>query len=205
MNRWFLVFVGVALAFPILCSARSGYTQMRVDADKPPMDEVAEAETMTGETTTDPEAMTDPEPPAEPLTFSCQISEGTPTTIAQMSEAVIPIVRWDSPVIAVETNQQADCEASAERFQASYNSGSLSYITTGRMEGQLVVCAAEAVGERCLNRLLDLQATQRPRVALQQVLQIRLPTEGPISDTGTIPYVSLSRYLSGGYWVIGDW
>lgn len=172
---------------------------MTVDADEPPTDEVTEAETTTDATMTGSEAIPEPEPPTDPLAFSCQISEGTPTTIAQQSEAVIPIVRWDSPAIAVETTQQADCEASAERFQAAYNAGALSYITTGRMEGQLVVCAAETVGDRCLNRLLDLQTTPRPRVALQQVLQIRLPTEGPISDTGPRPYVSLSRYLNGDY------
>ncbi|MEM9980329.1 MAG: COP23 domain-containing protein [Cyanobacteria bacterium P01_D01_bin.2] len=162
--------------------------------------ETTSPETVMPET----DAITDYPPPTtsptpEPLAFSCQLDEGTPTTMAQMPEGVIPIVRWDSPAIAVETTQQADCEASAQRFQAAYSAGTLSYITTGRIEGQLVVCAAGAIGDRCLNRLLDLQATPRPRVALQQVLQIRLPTEGPISDTGPRPYVSLSRYLSGDY------
>jgi hypothetical protein len=135
----------------------------------------------------------------ESLTFACQVSEGVPTTIAQTPAATVPIVQWNSAAIALETNPQTDCEASAERFQAAFDEGLLSYITTGRMSGQLVMCTADSLNGGCQNRLLTLRPTPKPRLALQRVLQIPLPTDGPISDTDCRAYVELNRYLAGDY------
>ncbi|MEL6606090.1 MAG: COP23 domain-containing protein [Cyanobacteria bacterium J06614_10] len=134
------------------------------------------------------------------ITFACERSNGALTTSAHTEGISVPIVHWDTDAIAIENTPAADCEASTQRFQAAYEDGTFSHITTGRMDGQLVVCATVGEGERCLNRLLNLAQTQRPRVALQQVLRIRLPVAGgPISDTDCNVYVGLSRYLSGGY------
>lgn len=133
------------------------------------------------------------------LDFSCQINQGTPTTVIQTPDATIPIIFWTSRAIALETTPAGDCEASIDRFQTAYDDGLFNYITTGRMNGQLVVCTADTLNGVCASRLLDLRITPKPRLALQSVLQISLPTEGPISDTDCRAYVSLDRYLQGDY------
>ncbi len=138
------------------------------------------------------------------LTFACDDSEGIATTVVQTSAGEVPIVRWDAAVIALETTPQADCTASTERFQVAYDEGLLSYLTTGRMNGQLVVCGTTELNGVCRSRLLDLRPTPKPRIALQQVLQIRLPASGPLSDTDCRAYVDLGRYLAGGYDDLSD-
>lgn len=185
MNRWFQVFAGIAIAAPVGIVIWPAFAQLTAESEG----SINEAIDTVDESAVETEA----------LAFSCHIDEGIPTTVAQTPTATVPIVRWDKAAIAIETTPQTDCETSAAQFQTAYDDGLLSYITTGRMNGQLVACAADTLSGRCLSRLLGLRATQRPRVALQEVLQIRLPTEGPISDTGPRPYVALDRYLSGGY------
>jgi len=174
VSKWFQISIGVAITAPI------GAISFGISGLPAPAQEAVQ-ETVQN------------------TTFACQMDEDIPVTVAQTPVATVQIVRWDAAAIAIEATPQADCETSADQFQASYEDDLLSYITTGRMEGQLVACAADKVSGRCLSRLLSLQQTQRPRIALQQVLQIRLPTEGPISDTGPRPYVELDRYLNGGY------
>jgi hypothetical protein len=175
MNIWFQVFISIALLAP-----NGGVI---LPADSITAEDIA-AEDIVG---------------TESLAFSCQVSEGVPTTVVQTPAATVPIVRWDSAVIAIATTPQTDCETSAGRFQAAYDEGLFSYLTTGRMDGHLVICTTDAVSGRCLSQLLDLRDTPKPRLALQRVLQIPLRTEGPISDTDCRAYVELDRYLAGGY------
>lgn len=189
MKHWSTVFIGVAIAVPLFCLVWTGPARQSSASEHEPEEQATE------EQTTESAAQ-----PA-PITFACEQNDGVLTTSAQTAgETSVPIVHWDTGAIAIENTPEIDCEASTHRFQAAYEDGTFSHITTGRMDGQLVVCATAGEGERCLNRLLNLAQTQRPRVALQQVLRIRLPvTGGPISDTGCNAYVGLSRYLSGGY------
>ena len=195
MNRGFQVLIGIVFAAPIGVTIWPAFSQLTVASeDSVNIEENTASESFLNESTTEENVVE-----TAALAFACHRDQGVPMTVAQTSAATVPIVRWDRTVIAIETTPQLDCETSAAQFQTAYDNGLLSYITTGRMNGQLVACAADTVSGRCLSRLLGLRATQRPRVALQQILQIRLPTEGPIADTGPRPYVELDRYLSGGY------
>ena len=138
---------------------------------------------------------------AAEVTFRCAIRDGVPTTIAQTPQGGAPVVFWNSPDIAIapNTTQQAECETGSQRFQIYHDNGALNYITTGRTQGQLVACVTEYVGGGCRGTLFALQTTRSPRTALQRILRIRLPTEGPISHTGPRAYVDLMRYLGGEY------
>ncbi|MEL6136235.1 MAG: COP23 domain-containing protein [Cyanobacteria bacterium J06626_23] len=138
---------------------------------------------------------------ASRLQFSCIVDTDVPELMARTGDVKVSVVSWDSAEIAIspESTPAADCQASAARFQTLHDAGLLHYITTGRMDGQLVVCAAEVAQGRCVGRLFDLVSTQRPRRSLQRVLSIRLPTEGPIEETGPRPYVSWTRLLQGDY------
>ncbi|MEL6468654.1 MAG: COP23 domain-containing protein [Cyanobacteria bacterium J06623_4] len=182
MKYCIAVFIGVVIAAPLACLSSLRLAHPSAASETAPGQET--------ESTAQPAA----------VTFACERSNGALTTSARTEGISVPIIHWNTEAIAVEDTPDADCEASVHRFQAAYEDGNFSHITTGRMDGQLVVCATEGEGERCLNRLLNLAQTQRPRVALQQVLRIRLPIAGgPISDTGCNAYIDLSRYLSGSY------
>ena len=139
------------------------------------------------------------------VTFQCAMRDGVPTTVAQTSQAEVAVVMWNSPDIAITpgATQQAECEAGSQRFQTYHDNGALPYITTGTMEGQQVVCVAEAVNGGCRGRLFALAPTNRPRPALQRILRIRIPSQSSnctgICQTEASPYVELTRYLSGEY------
>ena len=165
----------------------------------PALAQINPAEDTTEEGAVEEDTVTESNIETAALIFACDDSEGITTTVARSPAGEVPIVRWDAAVVALETTPQADCTASTERFQAAYDEGLLSYLTTGRMNGQLVVCSATEFNGGCQSRLLDLQPTSKPRIALQQVLQIRLPASGPLSDTDCRAYVDLGRYLAGGY------
>ena len=136
---------------------------------------------------------------AESVTFFCVMHEGELATMVRTSATEMPVIRWDEAVVSPDINLQMDCATSAARFQASYDEGLLNYITTGRMDGDLVVCSSLTLKGACQSRLLDLMPTPRPRLALQRVLQIPLPSGGPLSDTDCRAYVDWSRYIARGY------
>lgn len=197
MKNWLAVFIGAMVAAPIYSVVSSIPTKAGPSIDEATIDLASENEAIADTDTSVSEAASEP----KPISFVCDRSTDIPTTVARSSESTIPILRWDADEIGHEDSPQIDCETGSERFQSAYDSSLLTYITTGRMDGQLVVCAAEATGERCLIRLLDLDiaANRTPREALQQVLHIRLPTSGPIDETGPRPYISFERYFNGGY------
>ncbi|MGP1371290.1 MAG: COP23 domain-containing protein [Almyronema sp.] len=134
------------------------------------------------------------------VTFDCRLQAGVPTTVAQTSQGIVAVVQWSSNEIAIAPGATAAsaCEAATEQFQ-TYLATETAYITTGRMNGELVACAASQAGGGCQGRLFALQPEVRPRTALQRILQIRVPNDGPIEETGPRLYVSFARYLQGGY------
>ncbi|WP_346290356.1 COP23 domain-containing protein [Sphaerothrix gracilis] len=135
------------------------------------------------------------------VTFACLQQEGIPTTVAQTAEGTVTLVEWTAAEIAIAPTRtpQTECEAATQQFQTYLTTGNLTYITTGRMDGELVTCVAQRPGGGCRGRLFALQAEIRPRAALQRILRIRVPNDGPIEETGPRLYVSWDRYLQGDY------
>jgi len=138
---------------------------------------------------------------AEGTTFFCGASDGIPATIARIRGEEVPVILWNSPDIgdSGDTPQQR-CENVSEKFQIYYESGTLNYITTARRDGQVVACAAEGAGEPCAEVLFPLKSDEKnPKSALQRILRIRVPADGPISETDPRVYISLDKYLNGQY------
>ncbi len=91
---------------------------------------------------------------AQKTSFFCgQSSNGTPTTFfAHPVRGDVEVIRWTSN-FGKETgyNPQKRCEEASPRFQKYHDQGVLSQITTGRKNGQDIICIAKAEGEPCLN------------------------------------------------------
>lgn len=138
---------------------------------------------------------------AEGTTFFCGASDGIPATIARTSGGEVPVILWNSPDIGDSGDTpQKRCLDVSQKFQIYYDTGTLNYITTARRDGQVVACAAQGAGEPCAEVLFPLKPDRtNPKSALQRILRIRVPADGPISETDPRVYISLDKYLNGQY------
>lgn len=138
--------------------------------------------------------------PVTGTTFFCGAIADIPATIARTPNGEMPIVIWDAtrlPDTGVDLQQQ--CEEVSQRFQTYHDNGSLNYITSGMMDGELVACVADAEGEACTGMLFPLKPDINPRGSLQQIFRIRVASVGPIGETGDRLYINLDKYLNGEY------
>ncbi|MGL5195490.1 MAG: COP23 domain-containing protein [Chroococcales cyanobacterium] len=149
-----------------------------------------------------------PQPPVETTSFFCGTVEGIPATIARTPNGEMPMVIWDENAIKdPEINAQQQCEEVSTRFQTYYDNGTLNYITSGVMNGQLVACVAPGENAPCSGMLFPLSGGSNPRGMLQRMFRIRVTSAGVIPETvhGVIPetvhrlYISFDKYLNGEY------
>ncbi|MGB7440612.1 MAG: COP23 domain-containing protein [Coleofasciculaceae cyanobacterium] len=137
---------------------------------------------------------------AEETTFFCGTTEGVPATIARTSQGEVAMVLWSAEQLnQPDSNPEQLCQEASQRFQTYYNQGKLNYITTGRVNRQNVACVAQQEGGACNGFLFALNPEIKPKVALQRMFRIRVPSAGPISETGTPLYINLERYFNGEY------
>lgn len=137
---------------------------------------------------------------AEDTIFFCGLHDGAPATLARTLQGEVPIVLWTAHDLAnSEMTPQERCEEGSKRFQAHHDNGTLSQITTGKVDEQLVVCGAEREGEGCSGVLFKLKPGSEPRSALQRIFRIRVPVDSPITEPPPRVYIDLARYLDGGY------
>lgn len=146
-------------------------------------------------------AIVTPQPSlAQNVTFFCGTSNGSPATIARTGTKEVPLIIWDVTNSGQGSSPQQRCEEVATNFQNSRNEGSFNYITTERRDGRLVVCFATKENEPCSGVLFPLNANEtNPRNALQRIFRIRVVSSAPISETSDRIYISLDKFLNGGY------
>ena len=146
--------------------------------------------------------------PERAIRFVCSTSEETPATIAQTATGDIPIVYWNAEFGTDEQMKQEQCETVSQRFQTFYENGELNYLSTGfdSESKKTFVCVAELVVDnegneqpRCIGNLFALNSNSSSRASLQRVLRIRVPSDGPISETGGRTYIQWDKFLNGGY------
>jgi hypothetical protein len=141
-----------------------------------------------------------PQPPVETTSFFCGTVEEIPATMARTPNGEMPMVIWDKNAIKdPEINPQQQCEEVSTRFQTYYDNGTLNYITSGIMNGQLVACVAEGENEPCSGILFPLSGSSNPRGMLQRMFRIRVASAGPIAETTERLYISFDKYLNGEY------
>ena len=114
-------------------------------------------------------------------TYFCGISNGgVPTTFARsVTGKRIPVVRWFS-TMGSEYTPNRRCKEVSSRFQDAYQKGLLSYITTGIMGGQQVVCASSRYGGSCSHLLFTLNQGQNASEAIQALFDIGAYARGPL-------------------------
>ncbi|WP_448380585.1 COP23 domain-containing protein [Gloeomargarita sp.] len=130
------------------------------------------------------------------LSFYCGISQGVPTTLAKSGDRLVPIIRWTSNVFSGSGySAERRCQEVSKRFQTYYDDGSLSFITTGRMNGQNVVCVAMRHGGPCVGLLFTLKPGANPTQVVNQLFNIRTRASGPLNETTARPYIDFAELL----------
>ena len=92
-------------------------------------------------------------------TFICaNDSSGVPTTMVRNNSGTFPVIRWTSDYFASSGyTPQRRCEEVTSRFNEYYQLGKLNYLTTGRRNGQNIVCVADRNQGPCYNQGWDCQ------------------------------------------------
>lgn len=106
------------------------------------------------------------------------------------------MIRWSSSTFnEAGWNQQRRCEEVSARFDTYLKQGRLAFITTGRMNGQPVICTARSKGGGCDGLLYTLKPGQNATTTLRNLLEIRVKARGPLNETTERLYVSLDELL----------
>jgi Circadian oscillating protein COP23 len=124
--------------------------------------------------------------------------EKTPMTMARTQRGNVAMIRWKSTFF---NNARQDftpmnrCMEVSRRFQTFYSQGILSYLTTGVMNDQNVICVAEEYGGPCSGLLLTLEPKDNPQQVLKELMDIRNRASGPITRSAGPAYFDVEQFL----------
>ncbi|MGK7892888.1 MAG: COP23 domain-containing protein [Xenococcus sp. (in: cyanobacteria)] len=142
--------------------------------------------------------------PTEKVTanYICQqLSDGTFATSARTSIGDVPLIKWTKQISSQWTPQER-CQTVAERFQNYDNSGVLDYLTTGRINGENVICVADSNGD-CNRRLREngivftVTGNKPPSQVLLSLLDLsRYGGAPPINESaGERVYIDINKLI----------
>ncbi len=121
-----------------------------------------------------------------------------PTTIARTQRGNVLMIHWKSNFF---TNGSSDytaesrCIEVSRRFQSFYSKGNLTYLTTGKINDQNVICVAEEYGGPCKGLLLTLEPKDNPQQVLRDLMDVRINARGPITRGAASTYIDLEEFL----------
>lgn len=129
--------------------------------------------------------------------FVCSTLSGVPTTLATMATGQqVPVIRWTSNVFdGAGWTPERRCQEVSARFDTLNRQGRLSYLTTGRINNQPVICTAPRDGAGCDGLLYTLKPGQNATSTLRQLLDVRLKVKDPLYETNGRLYVRVESLL----------
>lgn len=134
-------------------------------------------------------------PIARPI-FSCESHDGMPTTFVRTPGGKFPIIHWVSDYFSASGyDPYTRCREVTGRFQRYSDNGTLSYITTGIMNNQPVVCISGYAGGPCQGLLFTLKRGQDASRVVQQLFDLPSRATGPLYESGSRFYLNMDQYL----------
>lgn len=128
--------------------------------------------------------------------FFCGSWEGVPTTLASTKKGSVPVIRWVSDAFSGSGfDPQTRCEIVSQKFQESHEAGTLKYLTTGRKNGQNIVCVAKEEKGACSGQLFTLKPGSNPGQTLQQLMDVRDRAGGPLNESTARVYIGMDEFL----------
>uniref|UniRef100_B8HP26 Circadian oscillating protein COP23 n=1 Tax=Cyanothece sp. (strain PCC 7425 / ATCC 29141) TaxID=395961 RepID=B8HP26_CYAP4 len=122
---------------------------------------------------------------AQGVKFFCDEANAIPTTTARTAQGNVAIIRWAS-TLGDNYDPLTRCRQVSARFQSFYDQRLLRFLTTGRMNGQNVVCVALKRGEDCIRPnglLFTLKPGSNPRNTLLQLVNVSNKVGGPLYES----------------------
>lgn len=134
---------------------------------------------------------------ARPLDFLCELRQGIPVTIYRTEGGNIPIIRWVSTNLPGGLTPQKRCHLVSDKLQAALDNQRLSYLATGRINGQPVICASDRVGGGCVDVLFTLKPGSDPKKTLKQLLYLPGLANGNAIEQGNDKqvYINFREYV----------
>ncbi|MGJ5672148.1 MAG: COP23 domain-containing protein [Nostochopsis sp.] len=140
---------------------------------------------------------------ANSTTFFCANSKGSPTTFVKTDNGrKIPMIRWISNnYFSSNLSPTQRCREVSNRFQRSYDNGTLRTIISGTLNKQPVVCAAGSTYDTCNenNLLFTLKRGTNAKQAVESLLDRRGLAAGRIlnqNSNNTQIYVDFDTYIN---------
>ncbi|PMB45526.1 hypothetical protein CEN39_27055 [Fischerella thermalis CCMEE 5201] len=140
---------------------------------------------------------------ASGTTFFCAVSKGYPTTFAKTNSGrKIPMIRWvPNNYFPSKLSPIQRCKEVSDRFQRSYDNGTLKTIISGTLNRQPVVCAAATTYDTCNNNnlLFTLKRGTNAKQAVERLLDRAGLAAGRIlnqNSDNTQIYVDFDTYLN---------
>jgi Circadian oscillating protein COP23 len=122
-----------------------------------------------------------------------------PTTIARTQRGNVLMIHWRSTFFANSLNDftpESRCLEVSRRFQTFYSQGNLSYLTTGKINDQNVICVAQEYGGSCKGLLLTLEPKDDSQAVLRDLMDVRVNARGPITrGAASTTYIDVEDFL----------
>jgi Circadian oscillating protein COP23 len=134
-------------------------------------------------------------------TFFCAINKGLPKTYVRGQDgARKPIISW-AKSLSPKLTAFDRCKQVSQRFQRSYDNGTLNTITNGVVNGYPVVCAVANTYDTCtdINVLFTLPRGSNSRLVVERLLDPSGLAAGRIIDQGVDKsqiYVDFATYIN---------
>jgi hypothetical protein len=129
--------------------------------------------------------------------FYCDTSGNKPVTVYQNHEGITePWIRWTSNYFRnAGYDPLTRCQDVSQRLETYHRNRQLRFVTTGRMNGQNVICTANKFNGDCENLILTLKPSENPTEALKNLFAWY--SGGSHSENGRnrTPYIDVSGRL----------
>jgi hypothetical protein len=131
-------------------------------------------------------------------TINAATGNAVPTTLASTRRGNVAMIFWKSTFFGQKGQGFSPtdrCKEVSKRFQAFYKDGVLSYLTTGRMNNQNVICVSDEYGGPCQGLLLTLEPKDNPEQVLHELLNVRARARGPLVRGSGASYIDVQDFL----------
>jgi Circadian oscillating protein COP23 len=136
---------------------------------------------------------------AQSITFVCDTSGSSPRTLIHTTQRVILLVRWMHSLGGHDPLKR--CKEVSARFQNLQQEGSLRFITSGRLNGENIICVASELNGPCLPNglLFTVKPGDSPRRILNQALpcSFELPRPFLLEEVTPKIYISMDDLING--------
>lgn len=130
--------------------------------------------------------------------FYCGNYNGVPSTMTNSSKSgkAVPIILWKSSHFSSDGwSPERRCDVVSARFNTLHQKGQMNHLSTGLMNGMPVICAVATKPGPCAQDglLYTLKPGQNPNKTLRNLLTIRTKASGPLTETASRVYVSITE------------